>query len=101
MEEHDYQGPCTLAHEEGEITAEVTLRGHFQPIDGRFHWYGRLAANDAISTFATGRKPRVILHTPQGDAVGTLSDPDPWDRFRIDGVGRPPFHIETELTEAS
>lgn len=101
MEENDYQGTCTLAHEEGEITAEVVLRGYFQPIDGRFHWYGRLAANDAINELASNRKKDVILRTPHGEAVGKISDPDPWDRFRINGVGRPPFPVDSVLPDAS
>lgn len=102
MEEHDdndYQGSAVVLDEDREITVEVVLRGHFQPIDGRFHWYGRVAANAAISELASGRKKIVVLRTPDGEATGTLSDPDPWDRYRITGVGRPPFAIETSLEE--
>jgi hypothetical protein len=33
----------------------------------------------------------VVLRTAHGSAEGRLSDVDPWGRFRIAGVGRPPF----------
>jgi len=73
-----------------EIDVEVQLRGHFEPLDGRFHWYGRIAANpelaDSVRSGAT-----VVLGTPHGRAQGRLSDVDPWGRFRVSGTGRPPF----------
>lgn len=71
------------------VSVDVTLRGHFEPLDGRFHWYGRLAADDALSEWQAGTT--VLLTTPHGSATGRLSDIDPWGRFRISGTGRPPF----------
>lgn len=69
---------------------EVDLRGHFEPLDGRFHWYGRIATSDELS--ANLRSGQVVmLRTPGGSAQGRLSDVDPWGRFRIAGTGRPPF----------
>lgn len=101
MEDDDYRGPCTVLCGEEELSAEVVLRGYFQPIDGRFHWYGRLVRQPEISEFARGGKHEVVLTTPEGQAVGVLSDPDPWDRYRIAGVGRPPFAIDTDLDQVS
>ncbi|GAA4841659.1 DUF4873 domain-containing protein [Saccharopolyspora rosea] len=95
-DEDDYRGRATVSTEDREISVDVVLRGHFQPIDGRFHWYGRVAAHDEVRELADGRKKDVVLRTPQGEAVGTLSDPDPWGRYRITGVGRPPFPVLTE-----
>ena len=72
------------------MEVEVTLRGHFEPLDGRFHWYGRIAADDEL----VARHPSgstVVLITPHGRAEGRLSDVDPWGRFRISGTGRPPY----------
>ncbi len=68
---------------------EVRLRGHFQPIDGRFHWWGRIARDPALDAHTL----RLDGHaeTPHGEAEGRLSDVDPWGRFRISGTGRPPF----------
>jgi hypothetical protein len=75
--------------EEG-VEVEVTLRGQFEPLDGRFHWYGRIAANGNLDERVRSGST-VTLSTPSGRAEGRLSDVDPWGRFRISGTGRPPF----------
>ena len=92
-DDEDYRGAAVISTAEREVAVEVVLRGHFQPIDGRFHWYGRLSADEGVTELAGGRKTDVVLRTRQGQAVGTLSDPDPWNRFRISGLGKPPFEI--------
>lgn len=86
----------TERHEPGEEYAgaaaldgapvHVHLRGHIEPIDGRFHWFGRIHAADAPTPGAT-----VTLTTPYGEADGKLTDVDTWGRPRITGIGRPPF----------
>ena len=80
-----YDGPADLAGTQ----VRVRLRGHFQPIDGRFHWWGRLAADPALAVHRPGST--VTLLTPYGAAEGTLADLDPWGRYRISGTGQPPF----------
>ncbi|HWC81941.1 MAG TPA: DUF4873 domain-containing protein [Pseudonocardiaceae bacterium] len=94
-EEHDYLGPATLVVEGVEFSVEVQLRGHFQPIDGRFRWYGRIRPNTDLHTLLAGKKRTGQLTTPQGSATGEISDPDPWQRYRILGVSTPPFPLPT------
>lgn len=84
----EYDGPATLVVAGDEVRAEVVLRGVFQPIDGRFHWYGRVAPTEELAD-AAGRG--VLLRTTHGEAQGRLSDVDPWGRLRVAGTGRPPF----------
>jgi len=84
-----YDGPATITLDEGRVETGVRLRGHVDPIDGRFHWYGRIDADPAID--AIGNGGRVIVTTTHGTAEGRLSDVDPWGRFRVSGTGRPPF----------
>ena len=80
-----YDGPALI-----ETTdVEVRLRGCFQPIDGLFHWWGRIGSGPALEAHTSGS--RVMIKTPHGTAEGRLSDVDPWGRFRISGSGRPPF----------
>lgn len=98
-DEDDYRGPAILVADDREIPVEVVLRGHFQPIDGRFHWYGRLSASDSVRQAAEGKRKTVVLRTEVGEASGTLSDPDPWGRYRITGTGKPPFAVPQELPE--
>lgn len=84
--EEAYAGPATIADTE----VEVLLRGHFEPIDGRFQWWGRIASNERLDADQPSGST-VTLVTPHGKADGRLSDLDPWGRFRISGTGRPPF----------
>jgi hypothetical protein len=98
-EEDGYVGPATLIVDEHELAVEVALRGHFQPIDGRYHWYGRLAEHAELAELVGGRKRTASLRTPEGEATGEVSDPDPWRRYRITGVSTPPFAVPTSLAE--
>lgn len=87
-----YDGPATLVDDSGEAAGHsvtVTLRGAFQPLDGHFHWYGRIADDPATSALANGSTVR--LRTEHGQAEGRLTDRDPWGRYRIAGTGTPPF----------
>jgi hypothetical protein len=99
MTDGGYTGPATLVLNDREVPVDVDLRGHFQPIDGRYHWYGRLAANDELDELVAGRKRTAVLRTDTGEATGEVSDQDPWRRYRITGVSTPPFRIDTELTD--
>ncbi|WP_344125970.1 DUF4873 domain-containing protein [Saccharopolyspora halophila] len=98
-DEHDYQGPATIRAEDRELSTEVVLRGFFQPIDGKYRWYGRAAADEAIDELAAGRKTAVLLRTSDGEAPATLSEPDPWGRYRITGTGKPPFAVDFPLQD--
>jgi hypothetical protein len=104
VSEHDhdedgYSGPATLVVDDTEIAIEVELRGYFQPIDGYYRWYGRVRANEQVSTLAGGRKKKAEIRTREGTAHGELSDPDPWDRYRILGTSTPPFTVPVSLDE--
>ncbi|WP_436699481.1 DUF4873 domain-containing protein [Nocardioides sp. BYT-33-1] len=85
----EYDGPATLVADGAEHAVTVTLRGAFQPLDGHFHWYGRIAATARLDSVRSGSP--VTLRTPHGEAAGKVADVDPWGRFRVSGTGRPPF----------
>ncbi len=85
----EYTGPATLELDGATHDVEVTLRGAFQPIDGQFHWWGRVATNPALDGIRSGTAG--LVRTPHGSARTKLSDRDPWGRFRLTGTGRPPF----------
>jgi hypothetical protein len=84
-----YDGPATLVVDGTEHSITVTLRGAFQPLDGRFHWYGRIAASDELDAVRSGSP--VTLRTAHGEAAAKVTDLDPWGRLRVSGTGRPPF----------
>ncbi|RJS45148.1 DUF4873 domain-containing protein [Nocardioides cavernaquae] len=84
-----YDGPAEITVERTVHAVEVQLRSEFQPLDGHTHWHGRIAASSALPDVDSGAT--ITLHTPFDSAAGRLSDRDPWGRFRISGLGRPPF----------
>jgi cation diffusion facilitator CzcD-associated flavoprotein CzcO len=89
--EDGYQGPAVLEVADRRYDVRVELRGYFQPIDGRYHWYGRVAADPALAELLTGGRRRGTLSTPQGSAPAEVGDPDPWGRLRVEGTSTPPY----------
>lgn len=97
-DEDGYRGPATLEVDGTEYAAEITLVGHFEPLDGRYHWYGRVAVHDELHAALDGRKRPARVTTPVGAADGELSDVDPWGRYRLAGMSTPPFAVEFAAT---
>lgn len=86
-----YTGPVTLRIGDRDFDVPAELRGHFEPIDGRYHWYGRLARHDGVAAVLAPGRALGVLTTPDGTAPCELSDPDPWRRYRVTGTSTPPF----------
>jgi hypothetical protein len=87
-----YDGPAELVTAGGTLAVRVRLRGAFQPIDGRYHWYGRVAADEGVDALVRSRAA-VLVRTPHGEAPARLADRDTWGRYRVTGTGRPPFPV--------
>lgn len=88
-----YGGPAQLITGGAQFDVEVELRGCFQPIDGRYHWYGRVARHDGLAAKLGSARATATLTTPEGSAPCQLSEPDMWGRFRITGISTPPFAV--------
>ncbi|HKT00266.1 MAG TPA: DUF4873 domain-containing protein [Rugosimonospora sp.] len=96
MTGHDddgYHGPATLVLDGRDFAVHATLAGVFQPLDGRYHWYGRLTAPEELVELLTGTRRTALLRTPDGSAEGRIGDADVWGRYRITGTSTPPFHV--------
>lgn len=98
-DEDGYSGPAELLVADEVVPVTVQLAGYFQPLDGRYTWYGRLDAHAGLTRVAR-HGTRVVLVTPFGRADASLTDPDLWGRFRIGATGTPPFHLATSIEEA-
>jgi hypothetical protein len=92
-DEAGYSGEAVLVFGEREVPVSVELRGFFQPIDGRYHWYGRIARHDEVTALVEAGARSALLRTPDGEATGALTDPDPWSRYRVTGTSTPPFAV--------
>ena len=94
--DHDdegYRGPATLTVDGTDHEVTLRLLGHFQPIDGYYHWYGRVEAHDDLHAQLDGKRREVRVTTRAGSADGEVSDRDPWGRYRLTGTSTPPFAV--------
>jgi uncharacterized protein DUF4873 len=97
--EHDdedgYRGPAHLHVGDRTIDVEVVLGGHLEPLDGKYHWYGRVVQADAVDAAKRGGATDVALTIGEGTrAPARLAEHDAWGNMRITGLGAPPFELE-------
>ncbi len=86
-----YEGTAVVEVGRSRFDVQVRLRGHFQPIDGRYHWYGRISAHEGLDGVLGSGKVAGVLTTAEGSAPCELSEPDPSRRYRVTGISTPPF----------
>lgn len=100
--EHDdgYAGPATLVVGDDVVAVTVHLAGHLEPLDGRYHWYGRIercaalvAAKDAGAT--TGD----LVIGDGAPATLRLAEHDAWGHVQVSGTGAPPYPLESVEVE--
>jgi hypothetical protein len=96
-DEDGYDGPAELVDGAQTVAVEVKLRGHFDPITGKYNWYGRVAASPEVAALVTEGARKVMLRTPHAEVATALSDVDPWGRPRVEGFGAAPFEVLTSL----
>jgi hypothetical protein len=100
-DEDGYDGPAELLDGATAIPVAVKLRGHFDPISGKYNWYGRIAASPEVAALVTAGARKVRLRTPHGEVDTALADVDPWGRPRVEGFGAAPFEVLSTLPEAA
>jgi hypothetical protein len=93
MDDDGYTGPAELLVGARVLPVHVTLAGRFEPISGRYSWFGRVAAHPAVAELTACGACEVLLRTPHATVPTTLSDVDPWGRPRVSGTGAPPFAV--------
>ena len=95
MELHDdgYEGTAILVDAAREVAVNAVLRGFFQPITGRYQWYGRLSAPSGELDAWHDKRSTAVLTTSWGPARCEVYEPDPWGRLKVTGTGVPPFEV--------
>lgn len=96
-DEDGYDGPAELVDGDTTVAAEVSLRGHFDPISGKYYWYGRVTAAPEVTELVQAGAREIVLRTPHGEVPTTLADVDPWGRPRVEGFGAAPFDVLSDL----
>lgn len=91
--DHDgYDGPAVLTVDGVALTARALLDARHEPHDGRLHWFGRVTLDGGAALPAQAAE--AVLATPTGRAAARIGDRDPWGRYRVTGVGTPPYAVE-------
>ncbi|WP_216902978.1 diiron oxygenase [Nocardia alni] len=90
---HEYSGPALLDAPGAERQVTVTLSGHIDPIDGQYHWYGRVHSANPADLPDPGRAHVQLTLPGRTPVTATLQERDPWGDLRIIGVGEPPFAL--------
>lgn len=87
-----YAGPLELVTPDAVVETQVVMSGLLQPIDGAYHWHGRLSPDTALTELAgrVGRKPLGVRLPGGAEVVGRLGERNPWGGYRISGTGAPP-----------
>lgn len=94
-EANGYDGEAVLLTGDDTIAVTVHLDGHLEPLDGRFHWYGRIersAAVDAVKN-AGGTTARLAVNGGE-PADLRLAEHDPWGHVQVNGTGAPPYAMD-------
>ncbi|SDZ16770.1 protein of unknown function [Micromonospora pattaloongensis] len=87
-----YDGPALI----GATPVRLRLAGRWEPIDGRYHWGGRVAPDPAIAQLVRAGRRDVRVTIADRSAPARLAEVDPWGGVRITGVGTPPWPAEEE-----
>ncbi|AHH18459.1 hypothetical protein NONO_c36720 [Nocardia nova SH22a] len=99
-ESSDYIGEATIIIRGTEIPARVEIKGYREPIDGVYRWIGRISPNEQLSDIlANQTRVRATIRTPHSARDAYIGDPDPWQRYRINGKSTPPYHVPTSPDE--
>jgi hypothetical protein len=100
-EESGYDGAAVLQVGDRRLDVIVHLDGHLEPLDGLFHWYGRIERSAAVAAAkdagATSAELVIGERTP---ATLRLAEVDPWGHVQVSGTGAPPYPVapvEVEL----
>ena len=92
-----YRGPAELIDGDRVLAVQIELAGHFDPISGKYSWYGRIAASPEVAAMVASGVRTVTLRTPHAEVETALSDIDPWGRPRVEGFGAAPFAVLSDL----
>jgi len=88
----EYEGEAVVRAQGREIPVQLKLSGRFEPVDGRYHWGGRIAPQPDIERLARSTEKDVTVQVGRlAGAPARLAEVDPWGGVRVQGLSRPPW----------
>ena len=70
--------------------------GRFEPVDGRYHWAGRVEPEPRLVRLLRSGRRDVEIRIGERVTRARLTEVDPWGGVRVTGVGTPPWPPEEE-----
>lgn len=100
-DETGYDGGALLLLGDQSLEVTVHLDGHLEPLDGLFHWYGRIERADGlVAAKSRGATSGELVIDGGPPAPVRLAEQDPWGHVQVNGTGAPPYPlapVEVEL----
>ncbi len=91
----EYQGPATIRGVADTAEVELRLGGRFEPVDGRYHWGGRVGPDERVVGWVrTGQRAVTVQIGDRAAVAARLGELDPWGGVRVTGTGPPPWSME-------
>jgi hypothetical protein len=88
----DYAGPVVVTAGEVTVCGQARLSGRVEPVDGKFHWSGRVAPDPVLAgLLRDGIRSVRVSAGDRPPCEARLDDVDPWGGVRLTGTGRPPW----------
>jgi hypothetical protein len=86
-----YAGPALLVAGEDRIEVTVALGGHFEPLDGRYHWGGRVAPGGGVAELVRAGTRDAYLVIDGRERALRMIDVDPWGGVTVRATGPAPW----------
>jgi hypothetical protein len=91
VEDDVYDGDATVHIGDARCVARVRLTGHFEPIDGQYHWQGTILEQLP----GTEKLPQPATVTVGNrSAAGRITERTSQGGYSVVGVGVPPFALD-------
>ncbi|WP_197512893.1 DUF4873 domain-containing protein [Mycobacterium sp. 852002-10029_SCH5224772] len=87
-----YDGAATLEIAGNRHPVRVRLKGHLDPIDGRYHWQGTVFGSPADDL---KQARNATLTVGQRSAPARIVEATPWGTHSVAGMGAPPYTLST------
>ena len=85
-----YDGRATVHIGDDGRDARVRLTGHFDPIDGQYHWQGMILEQLDADAFAK----QAVVTIGNRSAAARITERTPQGGYSVVGVGAPPFALD-------
>jgi hypothetical protein len=89
VDDEGYEGAAVL---NGEIPVWTALSGYVDPLDGLYHWGGRIHPDERVVALLRAGKRDVTLQVNGAEPLpARLSEADPWGGVLVAATGGPPW----------